>query len=369
MKFVFVSYVASLGFNDPDAWIKHINFYSGIPAALAVTDTVISIEQINYEGSLVKNGVQYYFKKTTALERLFPHQLHSFLKNLKPDVVVVQGLHFPLQTIQLRLMLGKNVSILLQNHAEKPFNRIRKPLQQLADRYVDAYFFASKTMGLNWVKRGNLASAEKIHEVMEVSSVFAPIQRSCAQSKTGITAQQLAFLWVGRLNQNKDPLTVVKAFLRFIDRQPSAKLYMVYQNEELLGEIKQLLDTHPSGNKNIVLIGRLHHHELLYWYNSVDFIISGSHYEGSGAAVCEAMSCGCIPVLTDIDSFRAITNNGSCGILYEAGNETDLLSVLNTIPNINIPKMRDLVLTHYQATLSFEAIANRFRQVATALRS
>ena len=64
------------------------------------------------------------------------------------------------------------------------------------------------------------------------------------------------------------------------------------------------------------------------WYNSADFIISGSHYEGSGVAVTEAMSCGCIPVVTDIPSFRSMTGQGKCGLLFKPGNEQDLLAAL-----------------------------------------
>ena len=76
---------------------------------------------------------------------------------------------------------------------------------------------------------------------------------------------------------------------------------MIYQTEELLVEIKNIIE---KENKNAIqLVGNIPHNEMLYWYNSADFIISGSHYEGSGTAVCEAMSCGCIPITTNIFFF------------------------------------------------------------------
>jgi flagellin-specific chaperone FliS len=89
-------------------------------------------------------------------------------------VVFIQGLHFPLQIIQLRLLLGPGVKIIAQNHAEKPFSGLKKTLQKLAGRCINAYLFASYAMGAEWVTNGNLANASKIHEVMEVSSVFYP---------------------------------------------------------------------------------------------------------------------------------------------------------------------------------------------------
>ena len=72
---------------------------------------------------------------------------------------------------------------------------------------------------------------------MEVSSVFYPVDKIVARSKTQVAGDPV-FLWAGRLNANKDPLTVVKAFLKFLRFQPTARLYMIYQTTELLPELK-----------------------------------------------------------------------------------------------------------------------------------
>ncbi len=53
------------------------------------------------------------------------------------------------------------------------------------------------------------------------------------------------------------------------------------------------------------------------YYNSADYFVLGSHYEGSGFSLVEAMSCGVIPIVTDIPSFRMMTNNGKIGTLME----------------------------------------------------
>lgn len=365
MKFVFASYVFTKEYNRPGAWIDRIKAYTGIQEALAKNSQVISIEQIDYEGEYAKDGVQYYFRRFTKLGLLFPRKLHGFIKSQKPDVVVIQSLHFPLQIIQLRFRLGRKVKIIIQNHAEKPFNGLKKYLQKLADRYTDAYLFASHDMGAGWVETGNLNSIQKIHEVMEVSSVFSPIDKTKAKQKTGI-ADGLIFLWVGRLNDNKDPLTVVKAFLKFAATQPLARLYMIYHTEELLVEIQQLLDQSPQKNQ-VILVGRVPHLDLQYWYNSADIILSGSYYEGSGTAVCEAMSCGCMPVVTDIFSFRMITDNGRCGLLYNPGDEAGLLAALLETQQMDIKEKQTTSLEYFRSNLSFEAIAGHIQEIANSL--
>jgi len=365
MNFVLASYVSFPDFNDPGAWLKRIDLYTGILDKLAVNNSVTSVEQIDHEGDHLQNGVNYYFAKFSKLAKYFPFKLHRYIQSQQPDVVIIQSFHFPLQVIQLRLMLGKDVKIIIQNHAEKPFTGLKKYWQLWADRYIDAYLFASAGMGMEWVKKGNLSSPKKTHEVMEVSSTFHQINKELAREKTGI-ASPLTFLWVGRLEANKDPITVVKGFLKFAAKQADAKLYMIYQTEELLAEVKSLL-SNTLFKDAIILIGEVEKDDLLYWYNSADYLISGSHYEGSGTAVCEAMSCGCVPVVTDIDSFRAITDNGNCGLLYKAGDYTALLKALQQTKEIDKQQKRDLCLAYFKDNLSFEAIAKRIEGIVKTL--
>ncbi|HEX8021129.1 glycosyltransferase family 4 protein [Mucilaginibacter sp.] len=366
MRYVFVSYNYTPEFDDPQAWFIRTLGYTGLMDQLSKRHEVINVKQINYEGIVNHNNIAYHFVNFSKKKLHFNFQLNRYVKSLNPDVVIFHGLHQPVQLIQLGLMLGKHTRIVVQNHAEKPFPAgIKKNLQKMADRYADAYLFASHDMGIEWVTAGNLKSPGKIHEVMEVSSVFFPVNRSEATAKTKAKGKPV-FLWVGRLNDNKDPLNVIKAFLKFAQSSPGAKLYMIFHTEELLSEIKELLNS-SSNKEAIELIGKVPHADLLYWYNSADFILSGSHYEGSGTAICEAMSCGCVPLVTDILSFRMITNNGECGVLYEPGNEAALLEVLKQTRQMNVVEKRRLSIEYYKQNLSFEVIAERIEEIAMSL--
>jgi glycosyltransferase involved in cell wall biosynthesis len=365
MKFVFASYVVTPGFNDPTLWLNRIAMSTGILEELSKQHTVISVEQINYRGNYIKNRVDHRFMVFPAIQKYFPVKLHRFIKSEQPDMVMIQGLHFPWQVILLRWALGKNTKIILQHHAEQPYRKIRKYLQQWADLYVDAYLFASTEIGMDWVKKGNLATQQKIHQVMEVSSIFYSTGKATTGRKTGKSAD-LVFLWVGRLNVNKDPLTIVKTFLKFTTIKPTARLNMIYHTGELLSDIEKLLSNHENGHA-VTLVGRVPHEDLQYWYDGADFILSGSHYEGSGTAVCEAMSCGCVPIVTDIASFRMITNDGCCGFLYQPSNEQQLLDVLLQAQQIDMASKRASCLAYFKSNLSFEAIAKQIAAIAEAL--
>lgn len=362
MKIVSTSYINTAGFNDPEKWLGRISFYTGILEELAKNHQVESIEQISYNGKMERKGVQYHFLNFDKRCVYFPFRLHRFIKKLSPDVVFVNGFIFPLQIIQLRLTLGSKARIIVINRAEKPGTGLRKYLQRLADRCVQNYLFTSVEAGAVWVYQGIINKKDKISEVIQASSFFKVMNKELAQEEKGITGTPV-FLWVGRLNGNKDPLNVLKGFAEYLKQQPSAKLYMIYQTEELIASIKNLCDEDQSLQQSVKLVGEVTHTEMQYWYNSADFIISGSHSEGSGIAICEAMSCGCIPLVTNIPSFRKMTGPGKCGMLYEPGNVGSLLKALMQTSLLNMEEERIKTLHQFKEELSFEAIAEKINTI------
>jgi glycosyltransferase involved in cell wall biosynthesis len=259
------------------------------------------------------------------------------------------------------LLIGKRPKIILIHRADKPFNGYKKILQQLADGCVNAYIFSSKEFGEDWVRSGNIKNPNKIFEIVQASSPFKKKNKIESTQMLAISGDPV-YLWVGRLEENKDPRTVVKAFVAFLSVQPSAQLYMIYQTEELLQEIKKII---PEQTDRIHLIGKKEHDALETWYNAADFIISGSHNEAVGIAVAEAMSCGCIPIVTDIISFRKIVGNK--GLLYTAGDEKALLQQLINSVKIDSEKLSNEVITHFNNELSFEASAKKIEDLAAVL--
>jgi len=362
MRIVNLSYVYVPEFNDPKAWLKRISFSTGVLESLSHYAESIGIYNINYKGILKQNEVTYHFPKYKKWGLLFPFQFNRYVKKLNPDVVIVHGLISPWQVIMLRWQVGKNLTIIAQHHSEPPLRDIRQYIQRWADQYIKAYLFGSFDLGYQWVQRSQIRNQKKIKEIMGNSSPFHPMDKEIAKSKTGVIGDKI-FLWVGGLDANKDPLLVVRSFIRFVRMNPFVKLYMIYQTFQLLDELKEQLINAPDVAESIILVGKIRNEELLHWYNSSEFIISSSHYEGGGIAVCEAMSCGCIPILTNIPSFRMMTNNGRIGLLYDAGNEDALLGALQKILDIDSQEEKKKVLEQFHQELSFDANARKIMNV------
>lgn len=362
MRIVSTSYCKTEEFDKPEKWLEKISFYSGILDELARNHQVFSIERINYEGEFYQNNVHYFFIRLKKQKVYFPFRMHRLIKELKPDVVLVNGFIFPLQIIQLRLKLGNKVKIIVLHRAEQPYKGFRKYFQWLADKCVDHYFFISSEFGEKWIQHGIISNSNKIKEVVQASSSFQAIDKTKARESLSIAAGPV-FLWVGRLDANKDPLTVVRAFTRFLSVEPSARLYMIFHEEKILPQVSNMIAADSKCREAISLVGKVPHQQLPQWYSSADYFISGSHYEGSGVAAIEAISCGCIPVLTNIISFRKITGAGKCGLLFEAGDEKSLLEALLQTQQFDFESERKKALHRFQNEFSFEAIARKVNDV------
>lgn len=355
MRIVHLSYARMSSYKDPEAWLQRINFYTGIPEAMAVEHEVDSIHCIGCSGAMRRNNVNYHFAKLTWWQHLFPWALNRYVRKLNPDVIIIHGLLFGWQIFLLHWQLGRKPRIFAQHHAERPFQFHRKFFHRLNDAFISGYFFSSFQLSKPWLDENQIRDASKVYEIMEASSVFYPIEKAEARKFTGIPSSPV-YLWVGRLDENKDPITLAKGFAKFLRHEPQARLYVVYQQDDLLTTMKKIVAHHPE---QMILVGKVSHSELLYWFNSADFIISTSHYEGSGIAVCEAMSCGCIPIVSDIPSFRMMTNDGGCGILFEPGKADDLTKALIASTTLNRGDAQTKVLDYFHQHLSFKAIARK----------
>jgi len=352
MTLVTLSYFSISKHADPFQWLRQIDFFTGTLEELSLSAKVHSFHHIGYRGLVEQNGVQYHFTNLSQWNLLFPFALHKTIRVLNPDAIIIQGFQSPFQSLLLRLSLGKKVQLWIQHHADQPHRFHKKYFQILLDKFIIGYFFTSRELAAVWIKSQQISKVKKIVEVMECSSVYYPIDRIQAKTSTGLSGTN-NYLWVGRLENNKDPIKLITSFIKFLTIHPQAKLYVVYQQDDLLPEVTLLTKNIP----NIILIGKQDKEQLLNWYNSAEFIISTSHYEGSGIAVCEAMSCGCIPILSSIPSFRWMTENGKCGLLFDNGETMDLFQALRKSVTLNVREERSTTIDLFNDRLSFRSIA------------
>lgn len=319
------------------------------------TSKLVFVKHMDFEGSIEKDAASFvFFRSRNGFWRI-PWPTHRYIKRNKPNVVLVQGFIFPLQLILLKLQLKRDTKIIVQHHGEQPFTGVKGLIQKIAARYTDAWLFTSSGNARIWINKKIIPQNGLCFELPEASTTFKrSADKNAIKAKLDMTGDQ-NFLWVGRLNENKDPLTVIQGFGCFIKRHTEAILFMIFHEDDLIGEVNKLVC--KLGIKNQVrLIGALPHKELEQWYNAADFYISGSWQEGSGYALIEAIACGCILVVTDIPPFRKLTD-GKLAFLYPPGQPAALLQQLEDAININRKQRSDSLVDYFNKNLSFQFIA------------
>lgn len=353
MRIVSTAYHQVTTFNDPDHWLGRIDFYTGILEALALTAEVHSLEHINASGMRTRGGVHYHFRRFSPLTQRVPLSDHRLIRSLAPDAVLVNGLSVPLQVLQLRATVGRQAKLLLWHRDERPGQGWRGRLQARAARVADACLFTAPGNAAPWIEAG-IVPEQKVRYLLHGSSVFLPGCRATARARLGLPEGPL-FLWVARLDANKDPLCVLTAFAALLRSVPHARLAMAFGSGNLEGAVRRIVAADPLLAASVQLLGTVPHRALEDWYRSANFFISASHYEGGGIAFCEALSCGCIPVYAAIPSLQHLA--GTQGVSFPPGNDTALEAALRKALTVDQEAQRQAVLQRFDVHFSFAAIA------------
>jgi glycosyltransferase involved in cell wall biosynthesis len=256
----------------------------------------------------------------------------------------------------------------VQDHAGQPPEPVSAT--GIARRHVmraaDAFLFTSTAQAIDWV-RGGFIDPSRVYDVPEASTTLRPVERATARAISGIVGQP-AVLWVGRLDANKDPLTVLDGFERALTALPGATLTMVYGEGRLEAEVRDRVAASRALEGRVRLAGRVPHDQLASWYTAADIFVLGSRREGSGYALIEACACGATPVVTDIPAFAAITGHGAVGALWPRGDADALACALVAAARRDPEHERRRIVEHFATHLSWDVVGARARSIYEAVR-
>jgi glycosyltransferase involved in cell wall biosynthesis len=229
-------------------------------------------------------------------------------------------------------------------------------------RSADGFICTTAAQSEPWRAAGLLGPRQPIYEVVEAGRPVHPLPREPARAASGVRGEP-ALLWVGHLDANKDPLTVLEGFERSLQLLPGARLTMVYVGETLLPRIRARLAAAPALAERVELRGQVPYEAMPAYFSAADMFVSGSWREGSGYALIEALICGAVPVVTDIPSFRALTHDavggGRYGALWPAGDAGALAAALARLGQSDLSAQREQIAEYAARELSWDAIGRR----------
>lgn len=253
----------------------------------------------------VRDGVRYCFHSSDAA-------LVQAVAASRPGVVHVHGLGW---ARLLRRLRAVPAPVVLQHHGEPVFTGRAKWGHRLVRSGVAGYMFTGASFGQAqpWIDAGVIARDARLFEVLEAASTLA--------TDDGADALPVrldgdpAVLWVGRLIEGKDPLTAIAAFADCGLHE--AHLHLLATDRDMEPEVRAAIRVLGPVGERIHLHDPVPHARMAAWYAAADIVLSTSHREGSGYSVIEAVTCGCVPVLSAIPPHRAIVNDR--GALFPPG--------------------------------------------------
>ncbi|HEX5166236.1 MAG TPA: glycosyltransferase family 4 protein [Thermomicrobiales bacterium] len=293
-------------------------------------------------------------------------RLTRALREERPDIVHFSGLTLDVQLAQVAWACSRQrIPLVVHFHGGVPDAGRLQRLQRFNACRVSRVLVTTFEQAQPWLD-ARLYTCVQFSQVVETSSPFTGIERDEARRATGMAGDPV-YLSAGRLDAIKDPLTVLRGFERIVEQQPDARLYCHYLTAEMMPEIVTFLDARPSLAERVALRGRAPLEAMEAIYSSADFLLQASLREWSGLAVIEAMSCGCIPIVSDIPSFRMLTG-GSAGKRFPVGDAEALARAALSISHANREALAMACHSRFKQELSFAAMASKISAIYRDVR-
>jgi glycosyltransferase involved in cell wall biosynthesis len=358
-------HVVQLGlFNDPqrrspaellEAWATLVDVAE---AAVRAGVRVSVVQACAHAERLERAGVCYHFLpfgETSASSRLAP--LLELLRKLRPQLLHVHGLHFPRQVLSLAAVVP-SLPIILQDHASRPPRIWRRAVLRRAFAGASGVAFCAAEQAQPFREAGILGPGTPVYPIPESTSRFLPGDRAAARRETGLHGDP-AILWVGHLNANKDPLTILEAVGAVAPALPGIQLHCCFGVAPLRAAVEARIARDPQLRGRVQLWGQVPHERIEQLMRAADLFVLGSHRESTGYALIEALACGLPPVVTDIPSFRSLTGGGAVGVLWRCGDPRSLCAALLSAAARAHCQTRREVRAHFERELSFEALGSK----------
>ena len=182
-----------------------------------------------------------------------------------------------------------------------------------------------------------------------------------------VITDDIIFLYVGRLSEEKNINLIIKQFKKVIDDGLKAKLHLVgngplYKSLFKLCEEFQLMS-------DIKFYNWVDKNSLLNIYQESDCLINASKGEGLSNTILEAMSCGLAILASDVTGNNDLIKHNLNGLLFSLDEENSLyynmkkLVLDNCLMKHLKQKSRETVFQEYSWQISAEKYINLLLEI------
>lgn len=178
---------------------------------------------------------------------------------------------------------------------------------------------------------------------MEIKPYGVDVDKNLSRRYSDDT-EPLQLIYAGRISQRQkrifDLTRLAKALVK---HNVNFDLTIIGNGNESAALKKQISDLDPAVKERISFQPGVPPAEMKSIWRSSDIFISVSEYEGTSISMLEAMSNGCIPVVTKVSGTGAVISQGENGFLSTIG---DIEQMARSIADIDQNRQRLTQLGH-----------------------
>lgn len=185
-----------------------------------------------------------------------------------------------------------------------------------------------------------------------------------ARAAIGLDPSDLVVLGVVKWHEREDPLTLVDGFLRFCEREPSARLLLVGDGP-LRDEVRARL---ALASDRVRLPGYVAYSALPRYYAAADVFVHPAAGEPWGVSVNEAMACG-VPVVAaeGVGAGADLIVEGETGRVFADRDPDALARVLAELSVVQLRGMGDAARRRMRAWSYQQTAIDMARALDSAL--
>lgn len=309
------------------------------------------VEKFVFHNQLgIKGAIQFFF---SICNISVAKKLKQVIDSFKPDVIHIHNTHFAIGPIAIRVAKKAGIPIVMTLHNYRllcpsatfmakgtlflgslktkfPWQAIKKKVYRnstiqtfwLAFIIWIHKIFATWKFVDQYIVLTDFARELFIESTFGVSDnkfiVKPNFVNQCSFNKHVITNN--AFLFVGRLSEEKGVLILLKAF------KSTNHVLRIAGDGPLKSEVEKIC----SQYKNIIYLGKLDKEFVLKELNECTALVFPSiWYEGMPMTLLESLSIGKSVIASNFGAMASVIQNGNNGILFEVGNVEKLKEKLN----------------------------------------
>jgi alpha-1,3-mannosyltransferase len=209
-------------------------------------------------------------------------------------------------------------------------------------QFKQAYFHTITRKSLKGVDRVIACSPRDREVFSRVSDRVSLVENGIDfQSFAGVEKEIVPgrLVFVGRISRNKGLDRLIRTLAMLRRSRPDVRLVIVGPDWENLRAGLEELAARSGVSEAVTFTGPLSHDDMLVELAKAHLFVSASGYEAFGISTVEAMATSTVPVVSNIQAFMDIIDDGRTGFLAGFEDEADAAVILDSVLGLPLERI------------------------------